>query len=83
MINTIIPVQFAYSNSLGKEISETIIKTMCEIAPEKNSITEKFKRFKVKSNNAFDTQSLLQLKNEYCNAGKCLHCSIGIQLLKS
>ena len=83
VINTIIPVQFAYSNSLGKEISETIIKTMCEIAPEKNSITEKFKRFKVKSNNAFDTQSLLQLKNEYCNAGKCLHCSIGIQLLKS
>ena len=83
VINTIIPVQFAYANSLGKEISETIIETMCEIAPEKNSITEKFKRFKVKSNNAFDTQSLLQLKNEYCNAGKCLHCSIGIQLLKS
>ena len=83
VINTIIPIQFAYANSLGKEISETIIETMCKIAPEKNSITDKFKRFKVKSNNAFDTQSLLQLKNEYCNAGKCLHCSIGIQLLKS
>ena len=83
IINTIIPIQFAYSNSLGKEISETIIETMFEIKPEKNAIIDKFNRFKIPSKNAFDTQSLLQLKNEYCNTGKCLRCSIGIQLLKS
>ena len=35
-----------------------------------------------KSKNAFETQSLLQLKNEYCDKSKCLECGIGIQLLK-
>jgi hypothetical protein len=31
---------------------------------------------------AFDSQSLIQLKNEYCNKSKCLECRIGIELLK-
>ncbi|MGV9004520.1 DUF2851 family protein [Flavobacterium sp.] len=83
IINTIIPIQFAYAQSLGKEISEKVLETMFEIEPEQNTIIDKFNHFKIHSNNAFDTQSLLQLKNEYCNANKCLECSIGIQLLKS
>lgn len=83
IINTIIPIQFAYAKSIGKEISESIMETMVEIQPEKNNVIDKFNRFKIQSKNAFDTQSLLQLKNEYCNANKCLQCGIGIQLLKS
>jgi hypothetical protein len=83
IINTIIPLQFAYAKSLGKEVTETIVELLQEIQPEKNTIVEKFQRFGLKSSNAFDSQSLLQLKNEYCNLGKCLQCSIGIQLLKS
>lgn len=83
IINSIIPMQFAYAKSLGKEISESIMEIMFEIKPEKNTIIEKFQHFKIQSKNAFDTQSLLQLKNEYCNINKCLQCNIGIQLLKS
>jgi hypothetical protein len=83
IINSIIPIQFAYAKSIGKEISETLLETMFEMQPERNTIIEKFNRFKIQSKNAFDSQSLLQLKNEYCNANKCLQCSIGIQLLKS
>jgi hypothetical protein len=82
IINTIIPVQFAYAKSQGKEISEIIIALLKEVAPEKNVIIEKFANFEVKSSNAFETQSLLQLKNEYCNKSKCLQCAVGIQLLK-
>ncbi len=82
IINTIIPIQFAYAKSQGKEISEIIIALLKEVAPEKNVIIEKFANFEVKSSNAFETQSLLQLKNEYCNKSKCLQCAVGIQLLK-
>jgi choline dehydrogenase-like flavoprotein len=39
--------------------------------------------FGVVSQNAFETQSLLQLKNEYCNKSRCLECAIGMELLKS
>ncbi|NNT72017.1 DUF2851 family protein [Flavobacterium sp. IMCC34852] len=83
VINTIVPFQFAYAKSQGKEISESLLQLMETIAPEKNIIIEKFSNFGVKSKNAFETQSLLQLKNSYCNHSKCLQCAIGIQLLKN
>jgi hypothetical protein len=83
IINTIIPFQFAYAKSQGKEISETILDLIQTIVPEKNSIIEKFASFGIKAKNAFETQSLLQLKNDYCNQSQCLQCAIGIQLLKS
>jgi len=63
IINTIIPIQFAYTKSLGKETSETILDLLREVAPEKNIIIEKFSNYGVKAQNAFETQSLLQLKN--------------------
>lgn len=83
VINTIIPLQFAYSKSQGKEIFEELFTMLIEIEPEKNAILDKFSSFGVKPNNAFETQSLLQLKNEYCNKSKCLNCAIGIDLLKN
>ena len=83
IINTIIPLQFAYAKSQGKEISEALIQLINEVAPEKNAIMDKFSSFGIKSKNAFETQSLLQLKNEYCNKSRCLDCAIGMELLKN
>ena len=82
VINTIIPLQFAYAKSQGKEISEDLIYLLKQVAPEKNAVLDKFISFGIQSKNAFETQSLLQLKNEYCNKSKCLECAIGIELLK-
>ncbi|SHL75788.1 DUF2851 family protein [Flavobacterium xinjiangense] len=82
VINTIIPIQFAYAKSLGKEISEDLISLLNEVSPEKNAIIDKFSFFGIKAKSAFETQSLLQLKNEYCNKSKCLECRVGMELLK-
>lgn len=82
IINTIIPLQFAYAKSQGKEISEALIQLLEEVSPEKNAIMDKFGSFGIKSRNAFESQSLLQLKNEYCNKSRCLDCAIGMELLK-
>ena len=82
VINTIIPLQFAFAKSKGKEISEDLIQLLNEVTPEKNAIIDKFNSFGIVSKSAFETQSLLQLKNEYCNKSKCLECSVGIELLK-
>ncbi len=82
IINTIVPIQFAYANSLGKENAELLIDFLSNIPAEKNNIIEKFTTFGIKSKNAFQSQSLLQLKNEYCNNKKCLQCSVGLELLK-
>ena len=83
IINTIIPLQFAYALRQGKEISEDLIGLLSEVSSEKNAIIDKFSSFGIKSKNAFETQSLLQLKNEYCNKSRCLECSIGMELLKN
>lgn len=83
IINTIIPLQFAYAKSQGKEISEDLIQLLNEVSPEKNAILDKFSSFGIKSKNAFESQSLLQLKNEYCNKSRCLDCAIGMELLKN
>jgi hypothetical protein len=82
VINTIIPIQFAFAKSHGKEISEDLISLLNEVAAEKNAIIEKFTSFGIQSKTAFETQSLLQLKNEYCNKSKCLECAIGTELMK-
>lgn len=82
IINTIIPIQFAYAKSQGKEIGEDLIQQLNSVVPEKNAVMDKFIFFGVKPTNAFDSQSLLQLKNEYCAKNKCLECAVGIDLLK-
>jgi len=82
LVNTIIPLKFLYLKSLGKSNFSSVILLIEEIKPEKNTIISKFNDYKIKSTNAFETQALLQLKNEYCNKQNCLQCEIGKELLK-
>lgn len=82
IINTLIPVQFMYFKSQGKAISEDIIKMMRQLKPEKNSIISQFDLLGIIAQTAFESQALIQLKNEYCKNKNCLQCQIGHQLLK-
>ena len=83
IINTLIPLRFLYARSQGKEVSEELISLLNQVAPEKNAIMDKFKSFSVAVSDAFESQALLELKNEYCNKFKCMECAIGISVLKS
>ncbi len=83
IINTIIPLQFAYSNIMGESIAENLIDFMKEVTTEKNAIIDKFNSFGIDSKNAFESQTLLELKNEYCNRKACLKCALGLELLKN
>ncbi|WP_300568056.1 DUF2851 family protein [Flavobacterium sp.] len=83
IVNTVVPFRFAYEKSLGKDSAEDTVSLLEEIASEKNNIIDKFQSIGITAKNAFETQSLLQLKNEYCNKSKCLQCSVGLELLKS
>ena len=82
LINTIVPIQFAYYKSIGKEVSEELIAILSSLPKEKNTIIDKFSNIGLKSENAYESQALLQLKNEYCNHKKCLQCAVGLDLLK-
>ncbi|MEP6582971.1 MAG: DUF2851 family protein [Ginsengibacter sp.] len=83
IINTVVPVLFAYGiHHDEKEYKERAISWLEDISSEKNSITRRFESFNFYNRNAFDSQSLLQLKNEYCDKKLCLHCAVGNSLLK-
>ena len=82
IVNTVIPIKFLYAKQRGENNIDDLIELLIEIPSESNSVIDKFKYFKVKSNSAFDSQTLIHLKNEYCNHKKCLNCDIGLSLLK-
>jgi hypothetical protein len=68
---------------MGESISEDLIDFMNEVTSEKNVIMDKFNSFGIKSKTAFESQTLLELKNEYCERKACLKCAIGLELLKN
>jgi len=54
-----------------------------ETSAEKNNITKGFQKLDIENKSAFDSQSLIELKNEYCNKKRCLECGVGNAILKS
>jgi hypothetical protein len=82
LINVIVPFQFVYAKKQGNDVLENCISLLSELPYESNTIISKFSTFGIKVDSAFNSQALLQLKNEYCNNKKCLNCDIGLSLLK-
>lgn len=81
LINTVIPLKFAYNQHLGKEKHEEILELITQINPEKNSIVQKYNALKPKAVSAMQSQAVLQLKSEYCSQHKCLQCAVGNWLI--
>ena len=82
IINTIIPLKFLFQKSRGEVDEEFFLVLLKKMKPEKNNIISKFSEIGVSSKNAFDTQALLELKNNYCAPKRCLECAIGNAILK-
>ncbi len=82
IINTILPVLFLYGKRNEKEeLAERTITFYEHLKSENNSITRFWKSLGIESKNAFESQALIQLKNNYCANLKCLSCIIGKQIL--
>lgn len=84
IINTVCPVLFAYGNYHDEnKYKDKALKWLEETAAEYNSITKGFQQLEIENKNAFDSQALIELKNEYCNKKRCLDCAVGNAILKS
>lgn len=84
IINTIIPFLFVYGKVKACEIyMERALQFLEELEGESNSVITYWRSLNVPVEKAYATQALLQLKNNYCDGKKCLHCSIGNYLLKN
>ncbi len=84
LINTVVPILFAYGHYQNENIyKDKALQWLEDIKAEKNSITTGFAALQVENKTAFDSQALIQLKNEYCNKKRCLDCSVGNKLLRN
>ena len=83
VINTIIPVMFAYGIHKNEEKwKDKAVTWLMQIKPEQNTITKKWSSFHVQNKNALESQALLHLKKNYCEQFRCLSCAAGNGLLK-
>lgn len=82
LINVVLPVKFCYALYHGRDISEEIISLATAIPSEENTILSKFKKLNIKSTSSLESQGVLELKKNYCNTLKCMHCAIGDAILK-
>lgn len=83
MINTVIPVLFAYGRYKHNEtLVNRALDLLEELKAEDNNIVRLWRECGLDVSNAGDSQALIQLKKEYCDRKECLRCRIGYQYLK-
>jgi hypothetical protein len=83
VINTLLPIRFAYQSYLGKDGTQDLFEWASKIPSEHNRILNGFANLGVPIINASSSQSLIQLFKNYCSKKKCLKCRVGFQLMKT
>jgi hypothetical protein len=84
LLNAVIPIVFVYGKIHdNREVSERALSFLDEIKAEANTIVNDWKKAGVEARSSFDSQGLIQLRNEYCKKRRCLDCRIGARLIVS
>lgn len=84
IINAIVPVLFALGRIRGVQgLADRALDLLEQLPPEANSMLERWARMGLVADTAARGQALLELKNTYCSARRCLSCGVGNQLLRA
>lgn len=83
LINSIVPMLLAYGKAKDDQrYIDRALQLLQETAPEENNILRSWAALNIKSENAFDSQGLIELYNSFCSRRRCLDCNIGFVLLQ-
>lgn len=83
VINVVAPVMFVYGKHQGKpELKDKAIALLEALPAEKNAVISGWDGVGWTVCDAARTQALLHLKKVYCDKRRCLHCAIGMQVIK-
>jgi hypothetical protein len=84
MINTCVPMLFAYGRHAMKEsLCDRAFDILEQLKAENNHIIRMWKECGLDVKSAGDSQALIQLKREYCDKRECLRCRIGYEYLRA
>ena len=83
IINTAIPMLFAYGRHRNKEVlCDRAFDFLEQLKAENNHIIRMWQQVGLPVKTAGDSQALIQLKKEYCDKKDCLRCRFGYEYLK-
>jgi hypothetical protein len=83
IINTCVPLLFAYGRHTGREeLCDRAFDFLEQLKAENNHIIRMWQECGLQVKTAGDSQALIQLKKEYCDKRDCLRCRIGYEYLK-
>jgi hypothetical protein len=83
LLNTFVLFLFSYGKHTQQEyFINRSLKLLEKLPSEQNKIVTNFDSVGIKVNTAFDSQALLELKNNYCDHKKCLQCGVGNKILR-
>jgi hypothetical protein len=83
LLNTVALFLFSYGKHMQQQYYiRRALKLLENIPAENNHITTDFTNLGVNILTAFESQALLELKNNYCDYKKGLQCGVGIKILK-
>ncbi len=84
IINVVVPFLFYYGKSRQDDkYIHRAFDFLRQIKPESNTITEGWHNLGIPLESAHRTQSLIHLKNEYCDKKRCLECAIGHAVIRT
>lgn len=83
LINAVVPILFLYGKLYNEyAYCEKAIHFMSQISPESNHLTRQMVALNFPNQHAGHSQAIIELKKNFCDAKRCLSCSIGHQILK-
>ncbi len=83
IINTVVPFLFLYGKLRDEEIyKDKALQWLDSLPAENNHIIREWASVGCDIQSAYQTQGLIQLRNEYCLPKKCLQCAIGCAIMK-
>lgn len=83
IINVAAPLLYAQGRLRGNyEMQENAVTILECLPSEKNSIVRSFSEAGIKADSAKVSQALIQLKKQYCDAGRCTQCRFGFRIMQ-
>ena len=83
IINAIVPILFVYGKETGNHLYiDRALECLEKVRPEINSIVKSWRECGVDAKSAYQSQSLLHLKSEYCDKYRCLECELGNRIIR-
>lgn len=83
-INVFVPLIYAYGKYInGENYLQQALDILYAIPPEINNKTKLYEKNIFNQQNAFHSQSVIEMYDSYCLQKKCLECAIGNKILSS